>query len=52
MHIQGKLQKKISMNGTFLVSSDPKLTGELSLQLDGTVNPYLGLVRDKNKMKA
>jgi hypothetical protein len=47
----GEAAEKISMNGTFLVSSDPKLTGELSLQLDGTVNPYLGLVRDKNKMK-
>lgn len=47
----GDPEEKISMKGTFLVSSDPRLTGELSLQLDGAVNPYLGLVRDKNKMK-
>lgn len=48
----GESEEKINMEGTFLVSSDPKLTGELSLQLDGAVNPYLGLVRDKNKMKS
>jgi len=41
----------VNMSGNFIVSSDPKLTGELSLELSGACNPYLGLIRDKNKMK-
>ena len=41
----------VNMSGNFITSSDPKITGELSLILGGAVNPYLGLIRDKNKMK-
>jgi len=41
----------VNMNGIFIVSSDPKITGELSLETGGASNPYLGLIRDKNKMK-
>ncbi|MEI7492466.1 MAG: DUF3857 domain-containing protein [Bacteroidota bacterium] len=47
----GSARLSIAMNGTFIVSSDPKLTGELSLETGGAVNPFLGLIRDKNKMK-
>jgi len=47
----GQAKFTVSMSGTFMVSSDPKLTGELSLGITGSVNPYLGLIRDKNKMK-
>jgi len=39
------------LSGNFIISSDPKLTGELSIETGGASNPYLGLVRDKNKMK-
>ena len=41
----------VNMSGNFITSSDPKITGELSLILGGAVNPYLGLIRDKNKIK-
>jgi hypothetical protein len=47
----GPARFSVNMNGTFIVSSDPKVTGELSLGIEGGVNPFLGLVRDKNKMK-
>ncbi len=47
----GSARLSVNMSGTLIVSSDPKLTGELSLELGGSVNPYLGLIRDKNKMK-
>ena len=47
----GTAKLAINMSGTFIMSSDPKLTGELSLETGGAANPYLGLIRDKNKMK-
>ena len=47
----GSAKLAVSMSGTFIVSSDPKLTGELSLEIAGSANPYLGLIRDKNRMK-
>ena len=50
-HHSGTAKLAINMSGTFILSSDPKLTGELSLETGGAANPYLGLIRDKNKMK-
>ena len=47
----GQAKFAVNMSGAFIVSSDPKLTGELSLGVAGAVNPYFGLLRDKNKMK-
>jgi len=47
----GPAKFSVNMSGAFLVSSDPKITGELSLGIAGAANPYLGLYRDKNKMK-
>ena len=44
-------KQMIKVIGTFIVSSDPKLTGEVSLYLEGGVYPYAGLARDKKKMK-
>ncbi len=38
--------------GTFIVSSDPKLTGEISVSLRGSAYPWLGVSRDKNKVKS
>jgi hypothetical protein len=46
-----KERSRINMNGVFLVSSDPKMTGELTIDLEGNVVPYPGLIRDKNKIK-
>lgn len=37
--------------GVFIVSSDPKLTGEISISLRGSAHPWLGITRDKNKVK-
>lgn len=37
--------------GTFIVSSDPKLTGEISVSLRGSAYPWLGVTVDKNKIK-
>lgn len=36
---------------TFIVSSDPILTGEISISLRGTTYPWLDVLRDKNKIK-
>lgn len=47
----GQAKFAINMSGEFIVSSDPKITGELSLGIEAAVNPFLGLARDKNKMK-
>jgi hypothetical protein len=41
----------IKVIGTFIVSSDPKLTGEISVYMDGSVYPFAGLQRDKRRMK-
>ncbi|MCX6284211.1 MAG: DUF3857 domain-containing protein [Bacteroidetes bacterium] len=48
----GSAKLSIAMNGTFIISSDPKLTGEMSLETGSATNPFLGLIRDKNKMKS
>ena len=50
--IKNEVPKQIvKMLGTFIVSSDPKLTGEISLYMDGSAYPFAGLLRDKKKMK-
>ena len=41
----------VKVIGNFIVSSDPKLTGEISIYMDGSVYPFAGLQRDKKKMK-
>ena len=41
----------IKVIGNFIVSSDPKLTGEVSLYFGGSVYPQAGLSRDKKKMR-
>ena len=47
----GQAKFSVNMSGAFIISTDPKITGELSFGIAGAVNPYLGLIRDKNKMK-
>jgi hypothetical protein len=47
----GESKQKVRLQGTFIVSSDPKITGELSVRLERATNPFLGLSRDKNKVK-
>ncbi len=44
-------KQMIKVIGTMIVSSDPKLTGEISLYFEGGVYPFAGLQRDKKKMK-
>jgi len=44
-------KQTIKLIGNFIVSSDPKLTGEISIYMDGSVYPFAGLQRDKNRMK-
>jgi hypothetical protein len=41
----------VKVIGNFIVSSDPKLTGEISIYMDGSVYPFAGLQRDKKRMK-
>jgi hypothetical protein len=41
----------VNVKGRFLVSSDPKLTGEISIYYEGTAYPAAGMVRDNKKMK-
>ncbi|MEI7500790.1 MAG: DUF3857 domain-containing protein [Bacteroidota bacterium] len=45
-------KQMVKVQGTFIVSSDPKLTGEISIYLDGSAYPFAGLSRDKKKIKA
>jgi len=42
----------VKVIGNFIVSSDPKLTGEISIYYEGGVYPLAGLLRDKKKMKS
>lgn len=39
------------ITGTLVVSSDPKITGELLVYQDGSAFPYAGMKRDPKKMK-
>jgi len=41
----------VKVIGNMMVSSDPKLTGEVSIYLEGGIYPYAGLLRDKSRMK-
>jgi hypothetical protein len=41
----------VKVIGNFIVSSDPKLTGEISIYMDGSVYPFASLQRDKKRMK-
>lgn len=44
-------KQMIKVIGKLIVSSDPKLTGEVSLYMDGSVYPCAGQLRDKKRMK-
>jgi hypothetical protein len=44
-------KQAVKVTGNFIVSSDPKLTGEISIYFEGAVYPLAGLLRDKKKMK-
>jgi len=46
-----KPKQMVKVSGNFIVSSDPKLTGEISIYYDGSIYPLAGLLRDKKKMK-
>lgn len=46
------LKNKISLTGTFTVNEKKQLSGEVSFSEDNGVNPYLMLLRDKNKAKS
>jgi hypothetical protein len=41
----------IKVTGTFIVSSDPKITGEISIYNDGSAYPFAAVSRDKNRMR-
>jgi len=43
---------KSTVKGTFICSSDPKITGELTIIQKDAINPFFGLFRDKNKIKS
>jgi hypothetical protein len=47
----GTPAQEINAQGRFICSSDPKITGELSVTANGAINPFLALQRDKNKIK-
>ena len=42
---------QVKVTGNFIVSSDPKLTGEISLYVNGSAFPGAGLPTDRNKMR-
>jgi hypothetical protein len=44
-------KQKVNISGNFIVSSDPKITGEMSISFEGSVYPLAGLMRDKKRMK-
>jgi len=44
-------KQMIKVIGNLIVSSDPKLTGEVSISMEGSVYPFAGLMRDKKRMK-
>ena len=46
------LKNKISMTGTFTVNEQKQLSGEVTLTENNGDNPYLMLVRDKNRAKS
>jgi len=44
-------EQTVKIQGNFLVSSDPKLTGEMSIYYSGSMYPLAGIVRDPKRMK-
>ncbi len=47
----GNPEFKAIIQATLICSSDPKITGEISVSLSGASNPFLGLLRDKKKIR-
>jgi hypothetical protein len=45
-------KNKVSLNGSFTISEDKQLMGEISFSGDNGTNPYLMLFRDKSKAKS
>lgn len=45
------LKSRVEYSGNLIVSSDPKLTGEITIHLEGSAYPFISLKRDKNKIK-
>ncbi len=41
----------VKVIGNFIVSSDPRITGEVSLYFEGGIYPYAALARDKWRMR-
>ena len=48
----GLLTSKISLAGIFTINEKNQLSGDVSFSEDNGVNPYLMLLRDKNKAKS
>ncbi len=44
-------KQMVKVLGNFIVSSDPKLTGEISVYEEGSVYPLAGVLRDRKKIK-
>lgn len=42
---------QVKLFATFIVSSDPIITGEITVSLDGASYPWLDVLRDKNSIK-
>ncbi len=47
----GESRHVVQVTGNFMVSSDPKLTGEVTLYMEGAVYPRPGLVRDTTMLR-
>ncbi len=47
----GDPEFRADFQGTMICSSDPAITGEISISVTGAANPFLGLYRDKKKLK-
>lgn len=43
--------QQVRVNGTFIMSSDPKITGELSVYLNGSAYARAGIERDAKRIK-
>ena len=41
----------VKVIGNFIVTSDPRLTGDVSLYFEGGIYPFAGLAREKSRMK-
>ena len=46
------VKNKLTLAGTFTVNGNKQLSGEISLTENNGTNPYLMLIRDKNKAKS